>query len=191
MSNFPIAPAVTVIEVQEHLADETARQQPADNPGDVKSEYAVRRRIPPLLLFLTGIAALVESVQLSLGVFNNPGPGLWPFIISLAVIVTAGLLMIFPDASVQEKWTRRTLAIAGGVGSIGIFVILFEILGFVIPAILLLLLWLRAFAHEPWRWALPLAVGGAVVFDFVFVELLGVPFPDDIADSVFSQLIGI
>lgn len=160
-------------------------------PADAARHHGVRRRIPPLILLLVGIAAVVESIQLSLGALNSPGPGLWPLIVSAALVVTAALLTLFPDASVHEAWTRQTLAIAGGVGSLGIFVILFQAIGFVIPAFLLLLLWLRVFAHEPWRWALPLAVGGAVVFNIVFVELLGVPFPDDVAVSAFSQLIGI
>lgn len=60
------------------------------------------------------------------------------------------------------------------------FIVLFQEIGFLVPAVLMLLVWLRLFAREPWRWALPLAVIGAVVFHLVFVEALGVPFPDDI-----------
>ncbi|MUU72024.1 tripartite tricarboxylate transporter TctB family protein [Pseudarthrobacter sp. GA104] len=148
------------------------------------------RRLVPLLLVAAGVSAVIGSWQLSLGELNSPGPGLWPFIVSVAVTIAAVALVLFPDAAVPESWTRRTAAIAGGVGSLCVFVVLFEAIGFLVPAFLMLLLWLRAFGREPWRWAVPLAVGGAVVLHVVFAGLLGVPFPDDIVVTSLFPMIG-
>lgn len=148
------------------------------------------RRLVPLLLVAAGVSAVIGSWQLSLGELNSPGPGLWPFIVSVAATMAAVALMLFPDAAVPEAWTRRTAAIAGGVGSLCVFVVLFEAIGFLVPAFLMLMLWLRAFGREPWRWTVPLAVGGAVVLHVVFAGLLGVPFPDDIVVTTLSPMIG-
>lgn len=148
------------------------------------------RRLVPLLLVAAGVSAVIGSWQLSLGELNSPGPGLWPFIVSVAVTIAAVALVLFPDAAVPESWTRRTAAIAGGVGSLCVFVVLFEAIGFLVPAFLVLLLWLRVFGREPWRWTVPLALGGAVVLHVVFAGLLGVPFPDDIVVTSLSPMIG-
>lgn len=148
------------------------------------------RRLVTLLLVAAGVSAVIGSWQLSLGELNSPGPGLWPFIVSVAVTIAAVALVLFPDAAVPESWTRRTAAIAGGVGSLCVFVVLFEAIGFLVPAFLMLLLWLRVFGREPWRWTVPLALGGAVVLHVVFAGLLGVPFPDDIVVTSLSPMIG-
>ncbi|SOC47685.1 putative tricarboxylic transport membrane protein [Blastococcus aggregatus] len=137
-------------------------------------------RLAPLVLLLFGIAAMLQARDLSLGEFSSPGPGLWPFLCAALLSLTAAVLLIVDDPADYEPWTRGTAGIALGLLSLGIFILLFQEIGFIIPAVLMLLIWLRLFAREPWRWAVPLAVIGAVVFHLVFVEALGVPFPDDI-----------
>ncbi|WP_040337550.1 tripartite tricarboxylate transporter TctB family protein [Candidatus Blastococcus massiliensis] len=137
-------------------------------------------RIAPLLLLLFGITAMLQANSLSLGELRSPGPGLWPFIVAGLLTLTAAVLLVIDDPADYEPWTRGTVGIGLGLLSLGVFIVLFEQLGFVLPAVLMLLVWLRLFAQEPWRLALPLAVVGALAFHFVFVELLGVPFPDDV-----------
>ncbi|SDF21879.1 putative tricarboxylic transport membrane protein [Blastococcus fimeti] len=137
-------------------------------------------RLAPLVLLLFGIAAMLQARDLSLGELSAPGPGLWPFIVASLLSLTAFVLLFVDDPADYEPWTRGTAGIALGLLSLGIFIVLFQEIGFLIPAVLMLLVWLRLFAQEPWRWAVPLAVLGAVAFQLVFVEGLGVPFPDDI-----------
>ena len=137
-------------------------------------------RLAPLVLLLFGIAAMLGARGLSLGQLDAPGPGLWPFIVAGLLTLTALILLFIDDPADYEPWTRGTAGIGLGLISLGVFIVLFEQIGFLIPAVLMLLIWLRLFAREPWRWAVPLAVVGAVAFHLVFVEALGVPFPDDI-----------
>lgn len=135
-------------------------------------------RLGPVVPLLLGVYALYASYQLSLGQLNAPGPGLWPFLVALLVTVTAAALLVIDDPDDYEPWTRGTATIVGGLVSLGIFIVLFQAIGFLIPAVLMLLVWLKIFAEEPWRWAVPLALGGALVLHLVFVEAFGVPFPD-------------
>ena len=153
--------------------------------------HAGRYRLVPLVLLAIGVAAVIGSWRLTLGELNNPGPGLWPFVVSIAATIAAAILTVVPDLEAYEKWTRRTTMLAGGVLSLVVFILLFEAIGFVVPSVLLLLLWLRAFGEESWRLALVLAVGGTAVFYLGFAVLLGVPFPDDIVVGSITRLIGM
>lgn len=137
-------------------------------------------RIGPLLLLLLGAAAVLGARGLGLGELRNPGPGLWPFMVALLLIGTAVVLLFIDDPADYEPWTRGTLGIILGLGSLAVFIVLFQTIGFAVSAMLMLLFWLRIFAKEPWRWAVPLAVIGALVFHLLFVEALAVPFPDGI-----------
>jgi putative tricarboxylic transport membrane protein len=137
-------------------------------------------RIAPLILLLFGLAAMLQARDLSLGELSAPGPGLWPFICASLLSLTALVLLFIDDPADYEPWTRGTVGIGLGLLSLAVFIVLFERIGFLVPAVLMLLIWLRLFAREPWKWAVPLAVIGAVVFHLLFVEALGVPFPDDI-----------
>ncbi|CCG01405.1 tripartite tricarboxylate transporter TctB family protein [Blastococcus saxobsidens] len=137
-------------------------------------------RLAPALLLVFGLAAMYGAYQLGLGELQAPGSGLWPFIVASLMALTALLLLFIDDPDDYEQWNRNALRIAGGLLSLAAFIVLFETIGFVIPAFLMLLLWLRLFAKEPWRWAVPLAVGGALVFYLLFDVALAVPFPDGI-----------
>lgn len=137
-------------------------------------------RLAPLVLLLLGVWAMLQARDLSLGELSAPGPGLWPFICAGLLTLTAALLLFIDDPEDYEPFTRGTVGIVLGLVSLGIFIVLFEEIGFVVPAFLMLVLWLRLFAREPWKWTLPLAVAGALGFHFLFVEGLGVPFPDGI-----------
>lgn len=144
-----------------------------------------RRRIAPLILLGLGLGAASGSWQLKLGTLHHPAPGLWPFIISLAIILSAAVLIVRPGDEPLEAWGRRSLHVGAGVASLGAFVLLFELVGFFIPAVLMLLLWLRVFGRESWRWTLVFAVAGPAALYVIFDRLLGVPFPADLALGAF------
>lgn len=150
-------------------------------PGAVRR----RRRIAPLILLGLGIGAASGSWQLELGTLHHPAPGLWPFIISVTIILSAGALIVWPGNEPLEAWGRRSLSVAAGIASLAAFVVLFELIGFFIPAVLMLLLWLRVFGRESWRWTAVFAAAGPAVLYVIFDRLLGVPFPADLALDAF------
>ncbi|MGY1724482.1 tripartite tricarboxylate transporter TctB family protein [Blastococcus sp. SYSU DS0533] len=137
-------------------------------------------RLAPLILVVLGAAAMLGARDLGLGEMSAPGPGLWPFIVATLLTFTGVVLLFIDDPEDYEPWTRGTLGIAMGLASLAVFIVLFETIGFFVSAVLMLLFWLRIFAREPWRWAVPLAVIGALVFHLLFAEVLAVPFPDGI-----------
>jgi putative tricarboxylic transport membrane protein len=143
-------------------------------------------RIGPLLVLAVGVGALVGAVGLSLGELTQPGPGLWPFIVAALLTGTALVLLVVDDPEDYEAWTRGTARIVGGVAALAVFVVAFEAIGFVLPAFLMLLLWLRVFGRESWQWSLGLALAGSIGFFVLFDQALGVPFPDD----VVAELVG-
>ncbi|WP_308128098.1 tripartite tricarboxylate transporter TctB family protein [Modestobacter italicus] len=143
-------------------------------------------RVAPLLLLALGVAAVFGSRRLGLGELTAPGPGLWPFIVSLLLTGTAAVLVLLDPAEDYEPWTRGTVRIIAGLVSLGVFILLFQTFGFVVAAFLMLLLWLRVFGGESWRMTLVLAVGGTAVMYLLFVEALGVPFPDGLVDAVIG-----
>lgn len=137
-------------------------------------------RIGPLLVLAVGVAALAGSVALSLGELTAPGPGLWPFVVALLLTGTGLVLLVVDDPADYEPFTRSSARIAGGLAGLAVFVAAFEVIGFLLPAFLMLLLWLRGFGREPWRWAVGLAIAGSVGLYLLFDTALGVRFPDDV-----------
>jgi putative tricarboxylic transport membrane protein len=144
-------------------------------------------RVAPLVVLAIGVGALVGAVGLSLGGLTAPGPGLWPFIVALLLTGTALVLVVVDDPADYEPWTGGTARIVGGLAGLAVFVAAFDAVGFLLPAFLMLLVWLRVFASESWRWSLGLALAGSVGMYLLFDEVLGVPFPDDVVAGLVGR----
>lgn len=164
----------------------SASGAPAEGAADRGHRWRHPHRIAPLLLLAFGVVAVIGSRRLGLGELTAPGPGLWPFIVSLLLTGTAAVLVLLDPAEDYEPWTSGTMRIIAGLVSLGVFILLFRTFGFVVSAFLMLVLWLRVFGGESWRWTLGLAASGTAVMYLLFVELLGVPFPDGLVDAVIG-----
>lgn len=128
--------------------------------------------------FALGATAVWASLDLGTGSLTNPGPGLWPALVGASIMLGSGAILI--AGSDGEPFVRRswhvliaTLALIG-------FVVLFQTVGFVLPALLILAFWLRVISKESWRMTAGVTVGATVVLYVLFEMLLGVPFPFDI-----------
>lgn len=134
--------------------------------------------IAPLLL---GVVCLVYSYTLSLGRITNPGPGLWPFIVS-AVIVIASVVLLFTerDNEEYEPFTQKTRLVVTGAVSVGVFIYLFQWFGFIVPSFLTLVFWLRFLGKESWVLSLGVAALVTAAFYLLFATLLGIPLPESI-----------
>jgi putative tricarboxylic transport membrane protein len=156
---------------------------PQEAPASTSRVAEHIHRLGPLAVLLLGLYAAVTAWDLGPGSLTRPGPGLWPLLVSLVIMATAAVLLVVDHPSQYESWGRGSIRIAGGLVSLGVFIVLFENFGFFLPALAMLLIWLRFMGGETWAWTLPLALIGPVVMYLIFVEALAVPFPDDLLIS--------
>jgi putative tricarboxylic transport membrane protein len=148
-------------------------------PGQPNSRRARVFRVTAFVVLLAlSLAAAVQAWNLGTWIDQRPGPGLWPFLIAVVMFAcVAGAWLrerrSQAEAPPETSWRRELVAF----GSLVAYIMAFAYLGPVLPTFLLLVLWLKALANEPWRLVLPLSVAGTAAVYVVFDVLLGVPFP--------------
>lgn len=84
----------------------------------------------------------------------------------------------------------KSFSVVAAVASLTVFIVVFKMAGFLLPAVLMLILWLRVFGRESWRSTITLALAGPATLFVIFDQLLGLPFPNDLVLHALS-LIGI
>lgn len=142
---------------------------------------AVQARVGVLTLLGIGALAAVFSYGLGLGSPAKPGPGMWPFVVSIAMLVFGVVLLVRPEPDAVEPLDRNMLLVGAGALSLAVYSWLFEVLGFEIPTVLLLLLWLKVFGRDSWRTTITVALVTTVVVYLLFIVALGVSLPHLIA----------
>lgn len=131
--------------------------------------------IIPLII---GLIACGGALQLEIGQWNKPGAGLWPFLLSVALIVCAGLLFlkdVRPDR--YEKFGAQSKPVLLSALAVIVFIGLFQTLGLPVAAIALLIFQLRVVGREPWKVTLTVAIGMSSVIYLLFSVWLKIPFP--------------
>ena len=149
----------------EYLDDYEGHPQ-RDEPGPV-DWYS------PILLVIVGLIFLIPSIQLGIGTLAAPGPGLWPFINSVAVIVLA-LLVLLARHRFHPPARAGLLRVVGMVVPLLLFVPLYDWAGFIgagAPALLVITRWVGGM-----RWLSAIAVSALtpVIVYVLFAMLLGV-----------------
>ncbi|MCZ2856933.1 tripartite tricarboxylate transporter TctB family protein [Blastococcus sp. VKM Ac-2987] len=125
-----------------------------------------------------GIAGAFGAVDLGVGSISNPGPGLWPLVLSAAMVVASvALLALGHGLHGAERFGRGWRITAVATLSLIVFTYLFEPLGFEITTLLLMAFWLKIIGKETWRMTLTIAVGTTVVVYLVFIMGLSVNLP--------------
>jgi putative tricarboxylic transport membrane protein len=136
-----------------------------------------------LLLSVAGVVAVVMALQLGLWRDGSPGPGLFPFLVSCAMVVLGAIGIVTamlrdhrgkagPAVPVQG-WLRVAIymiALLVYAGSI-------EYIGFYVATTLVLAVILTAAENLSWRITLPVIAGTLIFVNVVFVRWLDVYFP--------------
>jgi uncharacterized BrkB/YihY/UPF0761 family membrane protein len=123
---------------------------------------------------------MVMSMQLPLGTLQTPGAGMWPLLVSAALIAVAVFILFTErDGEDYESLTRRSFVSLLGFLWIGVFVVMFTHLGFTISSFVFSVVWLRYFARESWKFTLISSPLFTVAFVVIFSVLLRVPVPFD------------
>lgn len=125
-----------------------------------------------------GLGGIYMSFSLGIGSIANPGPGLWPLLISTAITAASlALLVLRHGKHGAESFGRGWRISAVGAASLIVFTYLFEPLGFEIPTLLLLAFWLRVIGKETWRTTVTIATSTMVVLYLIFIVGLSVNLP--------------
>jgi len=126
-----------------------------------------------------GAILLLASWLLDVGNWRLPGPGAWPFLLSLGLIVLGGWFLFRPDptaprvAPFEPRWGRLTIALASLFG----YVAILGVLGYLVTTTLLLFVQLRWVESRGFGSSLLTALLGAGLSFLVFGWWLKVPLP--------------
>jgi len=125
-----------------------------------------------------GAAGLAMSLAMGLGTPEKPEPGMWPFLVSLVMVVMSVALLLFGRKKLDaEAFSSSSWLVVAGVGTLVGFVAVVGIAGFEIPSLLLTFIWLRFLGKETWRMSILLSFIVTAAFYVIFVVALSVPIP--------------
>ncbi|MQA09503.1 MAG: tripartite tricarboxylate transporter TctB family protein [Pseudonocardiaceae bacterium] len=151
---------------------------PADPAGPGSGPPRAQNVIAAAVPLAVGVLAAILSWQLGIGEPADPGPGLWPLIISVAMVIVAAVLMIQSrPTGAEERFGRESLTVAVGVVSLLGYAFLFEQVGFEIPTLALLVLWLKVLGGETWRVTVAVSLGASTAIYLLFITGLEVSLP--------------
>lgn len=125
-----------------------------------------------------GVFGAVIASGFGLGSMTQPGPGLWPLTVSLIVVaLSATLLIVGRRATDAEQFTRSSRLIVIGVATLVAWAILLPVIGFEVPSLLLMFVWLRWLGRESWRSSVVVSIAAVAAFYVLFIVLLQIPLP--------------
>jgi hypothetical protein len=158
-------------EIEAEVAHELEEERPpAGGPA--------YQTVGALVGLAVGLGGAVLAFGYGLGSLNKPGPGLWPFVVSVVIAaLSAILLVVGRGLGDSEAFTRSSaLPVIGAVTFVA-FGLLLPVTGFEIPALALCVIWLRFLGGESWRNTLVISVVTTAVFYFLFLYGLRIPLP--------------
>lgn len=141
---------------------------------------AAKFRLVSLAIALIATIFGVLAVQLGVGSFDNPGPGMWPLIVAIFVGASAiALLVTERDADDYDPLTRRSFIVIVGFLMMAAYIVGFTYVGMTLTSLVFSVVWLRFIARESWRVAWIAGIGFTVAVVGVFAIALRIPIPHD------------
>ncbi|MGW0161189.1 tripartite tricarboxylate transporter TctB family protein [Mycobacterium sp. NPDC003323] len=171
----PAEPHEHTRDILHEIEEEIAHEMEEDRPPEGGPLYQLAGALVGIAI---GIAGAIFSWGYGLGSLSEPGPGLWPFIVSIAILLmSAGLLVAGRVLTDAEAFTRSSwLPVVGAITFIA-FGFLMPTIGFEIPALALSVIWLRFLGKETWRSTIITSVMTVAVFYLLFLYGLRIPLP--------------
>jgi putative tricarboxylic transport membrane protein len=161
------------------LEAEVAHELEDDRPPAGGPAY---QTVGALVGITIGVGGAVLASGYGLGSLHQPGPGLWPFIVSVVIgTLSVILLVVGRGLTDSEAFTRSSALPVIGVVTFVAFGLLMPLTGFEIPALALCVIWLRFLGGESWRNTLVISVATTAAFYLLFLYGLRIPLPHLIA----------
>lgn len=130
-----------------------------------------------------GLYLTYEALQLPLGSLTRPGPGFYPAVLALLLVILSGAILFHSlkrgAALLPVGFGARTVHIAITAGAILVYALLLEAIGFLLCTFVLVLALLVAFGKVPWPRSLIVAGAGTIAVYVMFTQL-GIPLPKGI-----------
>ena len=131
-----------------------------------------------LVVTVLAAAAALLSLRMGLGTPQQPAPGMWPFVVSVAAVVIGLVQLVLGRRGGEgEKFTQESLLAACGLATLVGLVLLMPVIGFEIPALLLSFVWMKFLGGETWRAATLYSALVVVAFYLIFITALGTSIP--------------
>ena len=140
---------------------------------------------PALCWVGLSIFVAVFSHRLGLGNFQNPGPGLMPFLVGMALLLASTFMVVrsFLDMGKRNGIARKAVAgrrsfwkVGLVLGSLFAYGVVLEKLGYLLSTSLLLVFLFRIAGSKSWRSIVAASVL-SVVLTFLVFNVLGLRFP--------------
>jgi len=175
MSDTPAHTRDILAEIEAEVAHELEEDRPPQGGP-------LYQTVGALVGIAIGLGGAVLSWGYGLGALNEPGPGLWPFLVSVLIAgLSAVLLAVGRGLTDREAFTRSSVLPVAGALTFVAFGVLLPLIGFEIPALLLAVIWLKVLGGESWRNTVVISVVTVAAFYFLFLYGLRIPLPHLIA----------
>lgn len=116
-----------------------------------------------------------------MGKWKQPGPGFFPFGLSIALILLSFALIQThwkSDPLPASFWPGRTwLRPLLGIATLIFYALVVDFLGFIPTTFLFLVLWMWVIERLRWRTIISVSVGTTIVLYAIFTLFLEVPLP--------------
>lgn len=157
------------------LEAEVAQEMEEDRPPSGGPVYQI---VGALVGAAIGIGGAVLSFGYGLGSLREPGPGLWPFVVSVLIAaLSVVLLVVGRGLADSEAFTRSSVLPVVGIVTFVAFGLMLPLTGFEIPALLLCVIWLRFLGRESWRNTVVISLVTVTAFYLLFLYGLSIPLP--------------
>ena len=161
------------------IESEVAHELEDDRPPAGGPTY---QTVGALVGIAIGVGGAVLAYGYGLGSLREPGPGLWPFVVSVLIAgLSLILVVVGRGLSDSEAFTRSSALPVIGVVTFVAFGLLMPVTGFEIPALVLCVTWLRFLGGESWRNTIVISVLTTAAFYFLFLYGQRIPLPHLIA----------
>ena len=175
MNDGPAHTRDILAEIEAEVAHELEEERPvAGGPA--------YQTVGALVGIAVGVGGAVLAYGYGLGSLREPGPGLWPFVVSVLIAALSVILLVVGRGLTDsEAFTRSSLLTVIGAVTFVAFGLLLPLTGFEIPALALCVIWLRFLGGESWRNTTVISVVTTAAFYFLFLYGLRIPLPHLIA----------
>jgi len=139
-----------------------------------------KERFGSLFLIAVGLYAMVHSLQLPMGEWNQPGPGVFPLILSVLLAIIGCSLYVVSDKGPGLNWKDtffRQPKVWAIVGLTAGFILCFDWLGFVPTTALYLFVLFLGISRLSFLYSIALSLGITGAAWFFFVKTLNLHLP--------------